>query len=110
MCAASGHFRPFVTYHYHCTQGGKSSLDIVSLPQSHAESITRAAVLFLEAVGAFNTPKVRRSLDHDPVMVRFAYAPDMFRPPPPSQPRLDVDILGIAMKTGYRREVFLDKS
>ena len=36
---------------------------------------------------------VRRSLDHDPVLVRFAFAPDVFRPPQPEMVRLDMDLL-----------------
>ena len=58
----------------------------------------------------FHLSKVWRPLDHDPVMVQRACAPDMFRLPPPSQPTLDVDILGITMKTGYRSEAFIEKS
>ena len=36
---------------------------------------------------------VRRPLDHDPVLVRFAYAPDVFRPPQPEMIRLEMDLL-----------------
>ena len=102
MYAASGHFRPLV--------GGRTDFNRLQLtPLSlTARSITKASVLF-HSGRTLQQATVRRPLDHDPVLVRFAYAPDMFRPPQPEQVRLDIDLLGVAMKTDYRREIFLKK-
>ena len=106
LYAASGHFRPLVTYHG--PQGGQTSIDFMVLPQSYVGSITGALALF-HSGRTLQHAAVRRPLDHDPILVRFAYAPDMFRPPQPEQPRLDMDLLRVAMKTGYRREAFINK-
>ena len=106
MYAASGHFRPLVTYHG--PQGGQTLIDFISLPQSYAGSITTASVLF-HSGRTLQHATVRRPLDHDPALARFVYAPDMFRPPHPEQIRLDMDLLGVAMKTGYRKEIFMKK-
>ena len=104
MYAANGHFRPFATYH--CPQG--ENLRSISIPKSFVESITGATVL--EQSGpTLQHAKVQRPLDHDPTLVKFANAPDIFRPPPHVRPRLDMNILGSAMKTGYRREDFIRK-
>ena len=101
MHAASWHCRLFTTYLG--TEGRGCSIDFTSLPHSFAESITRATAL--QKSGRIHQyAKDRPPLDHDPVLVRFVSAPDMF---PPTKPRLDVDLLGIAMKTGYRRKEFL---
>ena len=43
MYVASGHFRAFATYH--CPNGGESSIDLIALPRSNAESIAGATVL-----------------------------------------------------------------
>ena len=90
------------------SEWGESSIDLIALPWSYAESITGATVLF-SSVRTLQHAKVRRTLDHDPVIVSFAYAPDMFGPPPPTRQRLDMDLVGFAMTTGYRREDFIQK-
>ena len=54
-------------------------------------------------------PPYSVKVDLHPVIIRFAYAPDMFRPPPPTRQRLDMDLMGFAITTGYRREDFIQK-
>ena len=76
LYAASGHFRALPTFHG--TQGNTSTIDFVVLPQSYAESI-RAATVLAKSGRQLQHARVR-PLDHDPVMIRFEYAPDFFRP------------------------------
>ena len=98
LYAASGH--------YHGTHGNSSTIDFVILPQSHAESIHAATVL--ERSGRqLQHARVRRPLDHDPVMIRSEHAPEFFRPANRERPPLDMDLLCLAMTTGYRRAEFL---
>ena len=40
-------------------------------------------------------------------MIRFEHGPDFFRPANRERPPLDMDLLGLAMTTGYRRAEFL---
>ena len=101
--AASGHFPSFPTYHG--THGNSSTIDFVILPQSYAESI-RAATVLERSGRQLQHAGVRRPLDY-PVMIRFLYAPDFFRPANRERPPLDMDLLGLAMTTGYRRAEFV---
>ena len=84
--------------HYHGTHGNSSTIDFVILPQSYAESI-RAATLLERGGRQLQHARVRRSLDQDPVMIRFEYAPDFFRPASRERPPLDMDLLCLAMTT-----------
>ena len=86
--------------------GNSSTIDFVTLPQSHVESI-RAATVLEKSGRQLQHARVRRPLDHDPVMIRFEYAPDFFRPLERERPPLDTDLMGLSMTTGYRRAEFL---
>ena len=102
LYVASGHFRELPTFHG--THGNTSTIDFVVLPQSYAEFV-RAATVLGKSGRQLQHARVRRPLDHDPVMIRFEYAPD-FRPAKRERPPLDMD-LGLSMTTGYRRAEFL---
>ena len=104
LYVASGRFRELPTFHG--TQGNTSTIDFVVLPQSYAEFV-RAATVLGKSGRQLQHARVRRPLDHDPVMIRFEYAPDFFRPAKKERPPLDMDLLGLSMTTGYRRAEFM---
>ena len=106
MYVASGHAGPHRIYHG--PQGNDTTIDYIVLPRSYADVIRQDTVL-QKSNRLLQHAKVRRSFDHDPVAVRFEYSPNFFKPDTQKQLPLDIDLLGLATITGYRRQELIEK-
>ena len=95
LYAASGLFPSLPTCHG--THGNSSTVDFV----------IRAATVLERSGRQLQHARVRRPLDHDPVMIRSEWATDIFRPANRERPPLDMDLLCLAMTSGYHRAEFL---